>query len=83
MMFSPHLNLPPDGIYGLASRGGLPLLDAQRRMQEWLLANNPEVVAMSEERKHLVAKIQQMDEYMVRGSCVARCGQSLRQINLY
>lgn len=63
---SPGLQLGPEGLAGLAQRGGADLVNAQARLQAWLAGINPaEYQTMSQERQALIMKYMQMEQYLV------------------
>lgn len=65
---SPHLNLGPEGLAGLAQRGGADLAAAQARLQAWLAGINPaDFQTMSHERQVMIQQYMQMEQYLVSG----------------
>lgn len=62
---SPGLNLGPEGLAGLAQRGGADLAATQARLQAWLSGINPaEYQSMSQERQALIQQYMQMEQYL-------------------
>lgn len=63
---SPGLNLGPEGLAGLAQRGGTDLATAQARLSKWLTGIDPiEIQNMSQERQLMVKQYMQMEQYLV------------------
>lgn len=63
---SPGLNLGPEGLAGLAQRGGTDLATAHARLSAWLGGiNRRDLSMMSQERQALVQQYVQMEQYLV------------------
>lgn len=63
---SPGLNLGPEGLAGLAQRGGTDLANAQARLSKWLTGIDPvDLQNMSHERKLMVQQYMQLELYLV------------------
>lgn len=63
---SPGLNLGPEGLAGLAQRGGADLASTHARLSKWLTGIDPlELQAASQERKLYVQQNMQLEQHLV------------------